>query len=141
MRKKRRRLLKQAFKNSGADKIFASFLLFYLLAALVIWIFEPTIHTYFDSLWYCFVAVATIGFGDITATILITRLITAVLWLYAVAVIAIFTAVITNFFMELSKLTAGESVKEFLEELEHLPELSREELEQLSEKVKKFNQK
>lgn len=141
MKKKRRRMLMQAFRTTGATKLFVSFLVFFLIAALVIWIFEPTIQTYFDSLWYCFVAIATIGFGDITATVLITRLVTVVLWLYAVGIIAIFTAVITGFFIDLSKLRSDESVREFLVELEHLPELSKEELKELSEKVKKFNQK
>ena len=139
MKKKKRRLLLQAFRNAGADKVIGSFLLFYLAAALVILIFEPTIHNYFDSLWYCFVAVATIGFGDITATVLVTRLVTVVLWLYAVCVIAIFTAVITGYFMDLAKLRANESLHEFLSELERLPELSKDELELLSQRVKEFN--
>ncbi len=141
MRKRRRKVLKQAFKTSGADKIFGSFILFYLIAALVVWIFEPTIHNYFDSLWYCFVSLATIGFGDITASTLIPRIVTVLLWLYAVVVLAILTAVITGYFLDAAKLKANESVQEFLSELERLPELSREELAELSERVKKFNKK
>ena len=141
MKKQRRRMLLQALKNSGADKIIWSFLIFYLIAALIIRIFEPTITNYFDSLWYCFVAMATIGFGDITATVLITRVMTVLLWLYAVIVIAIFTAVLTGFFMDAAKLKANESVQQFLSELEHLPELSKEELAELSERVKRFNKK
>ena len=141
MRKRRRKVLKQAFKTSGADKIFGSFILFYLIAALVVWIFEPTIHNYFDSLWYCFVSLATIGFGDITASTLIPRIVTVLLWLYAVVVLAILTAVITGYFLDAAKLKANERVQEFLSELERLPELSREELAELSERVKKFNKK
>lgn len=139
MKQKRRRLLKQAFKTTGATTIFLSFLGFFLISALVIMLIEPTIHTYFDSLWYCFVAISTIGFGDITATVPVTRILTVLLWIYAAAVIAIFTAVITSFFMDAAKLRSKESARAFLDELEHLPELSREELADLSERVKNFN--
>ena len=139
MRKKRRALLKQVFTNAGLDKIIGAFLVFFLISALLIWIFEPTIHSFFDSLWYCFVAVATIGFGDLTATVLITRIITIILWVYSIVVIAIFTAVITGYYMDLAKLKADESIQHFLSELERLPELSKEELKELSERVKKMN--
>ena len=141
MKKKRRRLLIKTFRDTGVDKIVGSFLIFFLIAALVVWIFEPTITDYFDSLWYCFVSMATIGFGDISATTLIPRIVTVLLWLYAVVVLAIFTAVLTSFFMDAAKLKANESVREFMGELERLPELSKEELTKLSERVKKFNKK
>ena len=139
MKQRRRKLLIQAFKTSGVDKIVGSFLIFYLLASLVIWLIEPTITSYFDSLWYSFAAMSTIGFGDITATVLITRIITVLLWIYAAIVIAIITAVLTGYFMDAAKLRANESIQEFLYQLEHLPELSKEELEALSERVKSFN--
>ena len=40
--------------------------------------------------------------------------------------------------MEAAKKLAQDSAKEFMDELEHLPELSKEELADLSERVKKF---
>ena len=138
MKKQRRKMFRQALKTSGADKIILGFLGFYLVAALIIWIFEPTINNYFDSMWYCFVSMTTIGFGDVSATTLIPRLVTVILWLYAAVVLAIFTAVLTSFFMDAAKLKANESVQEFLSELERLPELSKEELEELSKRVKTF---
>ncbi len=141
MKKKKRKLLLQALKTSGLDKIIGSFLIFYLLAALIIWLIDPNITNYFDSLWYSFAALSTIGFGDVTATVFITRIITVLLWIYAAIVIAIMTAVLTGYFMDAAKLKANESVQEFLSQLEHLPELSREELEALSERVKTFNKK
>lgn len=139
MRRRRRRLLIQSFKSSGANKVIGSFLIFFFVAALLVWAFEPTIDNYGESLWYCFVAMATIGFGDITATVLFTRIITVILWLYGVGVIAIVTAVLTGFFMDAVKLKANESVKEFIDQLEHLPELSKEELQKLSNRVKEFH--
>lgn len=49
--------------------------------------------------------------------------------------------VITSYYVESTKLRADESSAKFLDDLEHLPELSKEELTELSEKVKKFNRK
>lgn len=141
IRRRRRRLLVTSFKTSGTDKIIGSFLIVFFIAALIVLFTEPTIHTYYDSMWYCFVALATIGFGDITATMLIPRLVTVVLWVYGVVVLAIVTAVLAGFFMDLAKLKVNQSVKEFLGELERLPELSKEELEDLSKRAKKFNRK
>lgn len=139
MKKKMRRLFFRTLKTSGTLQVIGSFLIFFFVAAVVVWIFEPTIDRYVDSIWYCFVSMATIGFGDLTATTLIPRIVTVLLWIYGVLVLAIVTAMLTSFYLEATKLRANESVHEFLSELERLPELSREELESLSEKAKKFN--
>jgi len=139
MRRKKLRLLRLAFKTAGADKIIGSFLLFFMLAALLIFLIDPAVTSYVDAIWYCFAAVTTIGFGDIGVTTIAARIITIVLPVYSIAVIAIFTAVITSFFMEVTKLRANDSARAFLDDLEHLPELSKEELEELSQRVKKFN--
>ena len=57
------------------------------------------------------------------------------------AVIASVTTVITSFFTDLARFRANESVREFVDELEHLPELSKEELESLSQRVKDFQKR
>ena len=75
------------------------------------------------------------------AVTLVGRIITVVLSVYSIAVIAIVTAVITSFFTDLARFRANESVREFVDDLEHLPELSKEELENLSQRVKDFQNK
>ena len=135
------RLFWRIVKGSGAHKALTVYGIFFVLIALLIWLVDPAVPTFRASLWYCFVSLATIGFGDITASTLIPRIVTVLLWLYAVVVLAILTAVITGYFLDAAKLKANESVQEFLSELERLPELSREELAELSERVKKFNKK
>ena len=68
----------------------------------------------------------------------IGRVITVILSIYSIAVIAIFTAVVTSFFTDLARSRKEESIRKFMDELEHLPELSKEELEDLSRRVKEF---
>ena len=139
--RKSRRLLRSLFKVMGADKVFISYFIFFFISATVIWIFEPHINKLGDSLWYCFVASTTIGFGDYTAVTIVGRIFTVIRSIYSLGVVAIFTAVITSYFMESSKLKANENVRKFIDDLEHLDELSKEELKELSNKVKKINKK
>ena len=67
------------------------------------------------------------------------RIIAVILSVYSIAVIAVFTAVITSFFTDIARWRANNSARKFLDELEHLPELSKEELEELSRRVRDFN--
>ena len=136
-----RRMLKNAFKTAGADKIIGIYILSFFVLAIPIWLIEPDIHSYADSLWFCFASATSIGYGDISAVTLTGRIITVVLSVYSIAVIAIFTAVITSFFTDIAQFRASDSAREFIDELEHLPELSKEELENLSQRVKDFQNK
>lgn len=139
--RKSRKIFRSLFKVTGADKVFKSYFCFFIITALVIWLVEPNIKTFFDSIWYCFVASATIGFGDLTAITVIGRVFTMILSIYSLGVVAIFTAVITSYFMENAKSKAKDNVRKFIDELEHLDELSKDELKDLSERVKKFNKR
>ena len=131
-------MLRNAFKTAGADKIISGYLIWFFAAAVPIWIWEPQINTYTDSLWFCFASATSIGYGDFAAVTVVGRIITVLLSVYSIAVIAIFTAVITSFFSDLARFRANDSAREFMDELEHLPELSKEELEALSKRVREF---
>ena len=135
------RLLKQALKGTGADKFLESYLICFLAIAALIWIFEPNIHSLMDSLWYCFATATTIGFGDVSASSLLGRILTVFLSIYSMFFIAVVTAVITNFFMEIARARTDESVMALLDDLENLPNLSKEELQELSDRIKKWKGK
>ena len=144
MGKKRRRtlrLLKDAFKTAGSDKIFSGYILWFFISAVPIWLWEPNINTYQDSLWFCFASATTIGYGDVSAVTLLGRIITVFLSIYSIGVVAIFTAVVASFFTDIARLKASDSAREFSDDLEHLSELSKEELEQLSQRIKEYQKK
>jgi voltage-gated potassium channel len=82
--------------------------------------------------------VTTVGFGDITVTSLVARLVSVVLSAYAVLVIAVITGVVVDFYNEIAEAQRHESLSLFLDELEKLPELSDEELKALSDKIKEL---
>lgn len=135
------RLLWRIIKSSGAHKALTGYGVFFVLMALLIWLVDPAVPTFRTSLWYCFVAGTTIGFGDIAAVSPLGRILTILVSVYSIIMVAIVTAVITNFYLEATRIRAGDSAHRFLDKLEHLPELSREDLEELSEQAKQFAKK
>ena len=137
---KYKKILRQVFHTIGADKILYTYIIFFIITAILIWIVEPNIHSFMDSIWFCFATSTTIGYGDIVAVSFIGRILSIFLSIYSIAVVAIFTAVITSFFMEQAKIRAKENARKFIDDLQHLDELSKEELKELSKKIKHFNE-
>ena len=137
-RHRARRLLWQSIKRTGAHKVFGGYLLFFLIAAGLITILEPGIANYGDGLWFSFAVSTTVGFGDFTAATVVGRIVTVILSVYSIAIVAIFTAVVTNFFLTVAKAQASDSAAAFLDDMMHLTELSKEELQAVSDKVKAF---
>lgn len=137
---KRLKLLWQIIRTTDADKILIGFVGFVLFTAFLFMMVEPTIHTYGDAIWYAFAVFTTIGFGDVVATTPIGRVMTMLLGLYGILVVAIMSSTIVNYYIEMSKVKANDSVAKFIDKLERLPELSEDELKEISKAVrhKKF---
>jgi len=138
---KRIRLLKHIMRQTGADKIWTGFVFFFLVCASAIWLREPSIATFGDGVWYCYAVVTTIGFGDLTVTTHLARALSMLLSIYAVLVIAIITGVVVNYYNQLVALRQKESLAALMNQLERLPELSREELEQIACQVRDYQGK
>ncbi len=132
------RLLWNILKRTNALGLIGGYLVILLIASILILIFEPNITTFGDSLWYCFAVLTTIGFGDFCAVTLAGRITSVVLSVYSILIIAIIPGIITSYYLEALKIKRNESTEKFLNDLEHLPELSKEELADISEKVKNF---
>ncbi len=131
----------RVLRRTGTLKIFISFLLFLCAAAAALTVLEPGIDTFGDGLWYCFVAATTIGFGDLCVTTGIGRIITVFIAMYGILMTAMVPGVVVSYYMEYLKMREKETISVFLEKLERLPELSEEELEQLSQRVREFDKK
>ncbi len=136
---RKRKILRQIFHVVGADKIIGSYFIFFFLISIILWKVEPNINNFIDSIWFCFATATTTGYGDISAVSTLGRILTIILSIYSIAVVAIFTAVITSYFMESAKFKAKESARKFIDDIQHLEDLSKEELKELSERVKKFS--
>ena len=93
-------ILKRIFIRSMAAEVFLGLLILIVSFSLVLMSFEKSITSFGDALWYCFAIVTTIGFGDITATSLIGRVLSVVLGIYGIIVVALITSIIINFYSE-----------------------------------------
>ena len=138
---KRIQVLKRVLRDTGANRIWAAFVIEFFVSAAIIWLCEPDFHRYGDALWYLYAVVTTIGFGDFVAQHLVSRILSVLMSISAAVVIAIITGVIVNYFNHISSIRNEETLAAFMDKLEHLPELQPEELEQLSLKVRDFRNK
>ncbi len=125
-------------KHTGAIHIFWSYVVVLCIAAVVLTLCEPNISRVTDGLWYCFIASTTVGFGDLVAVTLIGRILTVVVVLYGIVTAAMVPGVALTYYLEFVKAKEKETTSLFLEKLENLPNLSREELQQISKKVKEL---
>ena len=123
-------------KASGLLPSTVAFVALFLVCSVLVALFEPNVNGFANSLWFMFQVVTTIGLGDFTATTFIGRAAAIVLSVYSVFYLALITGVVVSFCSESMRARRGESIAHFLDQLEHLPELSTEELTELSEKVK-----
>lgn len=124
-------------KTSGMSKVISSFLAFFLIAAIIIWLVDSNVESFLDAIWFCFAVVTTIGFGDVVVTNLIARIVAIILAMYGILVIAIITGVIVYYISEILKIKGTKSTSEFLFDLYNLDKLSQEELKELSARIKK----
>ncbi len=130
------RILWMILKRTHTIKICISFAVCFFACAGIIQSVEPDITTYGESLWYCYVACATIGFGDFAAVTAIGRILTVFISLHATVFLAMIPAIVVSYYLEVVHRREKESVSIMLDKLEHLPEMSKEELQAISDKIK-----
>jgi voltage-gated potassium channel len=111
----RLKLLYYILKTSGMTKVLYSFLIFFLFSALIIWLVDPNVESFFDAIWFCVAVVTTIGFGDIVVTNIVARIVTIILAIYGILVIAVITGVIVYYISK--TLDLNEHSQEELKEI------------------------
>lgn len=75
------------------------------------------------------------------ASAILPRLLSVILTVYSVLVIAVVTGVVVNFYTQVMNLKNDEAFNRVLDQMEHLPDLSKEELVALSDKIKNIRNK
>lgn len=136
---KRLRILNFILKRTRTYPIIFSYAIFLLADALVIELVEPNINTYGDALWYCYAVLSTAGFGDIVAVTFIGKVASVLLTICTLFVFAIATGVVVNFHSQLIQIRQKETLAAFADKMERLPELTKDELKEMSERAKQLN--
>lgn len=137
MKLPRLRLLHRILCTTRMYGILGGFLLYFSITAIIIWLFDPEVQTLGDGFWYCFVCCTTIGFGDIVPSTLLSRILTVLLTVYGILIVAVIPGVIVSYVTEFNQLKLKESTAIFLDKLEHLEDLSTEELREISQTIRK----
>ena len=98
--------LGKVIRETYAAEIMGGLLLVIFAFSYIFTTVEPNLNTLGDALWYCFAIVTTIGFGDITATTLVGRMLSVILGMYGIVVVALITSVIVNYYGEMKRENA-----------------------------------
>lgn len=138
---KNNKIIWRVLKRTGTNKLLYGYVCLFFIISVIIMIIEPNINNLGDGIWYCFSVMSTIGFGDISAVTPAGRVLSIILSLYSILIVGIIPGILTSYYIESTKLKANESMEKFLYDLEHLSELSKEELKNLSMKVIEFQHK
>ena len=110
-------ILLKIVRKTYAVEILLGLVLLIIAFSLVLMMVEPNINSFGDALWYCYMLVTTIGFGDFTALSVVGRILSVVLGIYGIIVVAIVTSIIVNFYNEV-KDEKDDEEEEKLEEQE-----------------------
>ena len=127
-----RRLLRAVLRNTGLARATWGFLATFVAASALLALVDPGVSGFGDALWCCFQAVTTIGYGDITVTIVVVLSVVGILF------VAVLTAAVVSYCNELMLARRNESLALYLDKLEHLDQLTQEELAELSRKVRRL---
>lgn len=93
-------LIVKIIRKTYASEVLIGLLFLIVAFALMMSSVDPGIPSFAEGLWYCFAIVTTIGFGDITATTIVGRILSVILGVYGIIVVALITSVIVNFYGE-----------------------------------------
>ena len=135
---KKLRILRMVLHKTKADRLVLGFVVFLLVVSGILWAVEPGMTTYREALWYCYAIISTSGFGDFVAVTFVGRVCSILVTIYAIFVIGIVTGVVVSYFQQTVQVQFEDSKMAFLDKLEHLPELSKEELEEMAAKARKL---
>ena len=127
--------------HTGTIKIFFAYVVVLCISGLILRFIEPQVDTFFDGIYFSFVASTTIGFGDIVPVTVPGKVITILTTMIGILTVAMVPGVVVAYYTEYLKAKENETVSTFLEKLDRLPELSKEELEELSERVRQFKKR
>ena len=75
-------------------------MLILLMGGVGFWVLEPETPTLHDAMWLAFTTAATVGYGDLVPTTLVSRAFAVVVVLLGLAVLSLVTASLAAMFVE-----------------------------------------
>ena len=103
-------------KKSMINEIILALLILVILCSVYFTLVEPNITSYVDGLWYSFAVITTMGFGDVYVVTTFGRILSVILGICGIAVVAVFTSFIVNFYNEMNKKRERKTIDKPTEE-------------------------
>ena len=123
-------------KTSG-DKLFLSFLIFYLIDCYLIYRFDPSLSSYGDALWMGFSVATTIGLGDFTVTTTAARVCTILLGIYGSIMEAYIPGLIASWYLQKLSDKRDQMIARHADQLSRLDTMSTQQKKSLSASIRK----
>lgn len=121
-------VVNEVIKKSMVYEIILGLLIFVILCSIYFTVVEPNMTSYVDSLWYCFTVITTIGFGDVYVTTTLGRILSIILGIGGIAVVALFTSIIVNFYNEMNHRRDYKKIEQIEKEVERIEDEEKEKL-------------
>ncbi|MBQ3280977.1 MAG: two pore domain potassium channel family protein [Eubacterium sp.] len=128
----------KVIRHLNFDRVIVGFLIWFFISSAIISVVEPEINGIWNGMWYLFVACTSIGFGDMVAVTFIGRMLTVIMTILEILLVAMFSGVVVSFYLEIVRARERDGFTEFMDKLEHVTDLTAEELKEIEEKVKKI---
>ena len=96
-------VVSRIIKKSMVYEIILALMIIVILCSIYFTVVEPSMTSYVDSLWYSFSVITTIGFGDVTVSTTLGRILSVILGISGIVVVALFTSFIVNFYNEMNR--------------------------------------
>lgn len=135
MKSNRIQMLRFVLKRTHFFETLAVYLLVFFGCAFLIYKYEAVFVTYGTALWYCFELITTVGFGELVAVTRFGKLLSVLLSVYSIGMIAIITSTVVTYH-QVKIQNQEDSIVRFMDKLENLPQLSKEELADISDKIR-----
>ena len=124
-------------KSTFLDEILGIFLMIIISFTLGLYLFDPSINSLFDSLWFVVSSLTTVGYGDILPQSIIGRFISLILLIFGVLIFSAITAALASYFNKRILHEGSEELKIINEKLD----ANEKELKELKEELAKLNKK
>lgn len=116
-------------KTNGLDKLLMVAIILLFIVPIPIVLVEPSINTFSDALWWAIVTTTTVGYGDISPTTPLGRVLAVVLMLIGIGIIGTFTSAITSYFSKQNELSKDKQVLKVIHSIEEIENLTTEDIE------------
>ncbi len=124
-------------RAAAADRLLVYYVIFLAVCCAILCLTDPNVfNNYGEAAWCCFETIMTVGFGDVIPDTVIGQIIITLIGISSLFVLAILTGVVVSFFNERVSARRRRNVNEFGRKLEHLSELSHEELCEIEERYR-----